>query len=101
MVRHAAAHRHLHKKKPKTPFDYLVYFFMVATPLFELPQAISIYQNKNAESVSVYTWVFFFIASIVWAFYALRNKLFPLVITYVLYIIIEGGIVVGIFLYNS
>ncbi|HSX17229.1 MAG TPA: PQ-loop domain-containing transporter [Patescibacteria group bacterium] len=100
MVRHAAAHKHLNKKKPKGPFDYLVYFFMIATPLFELPQAISIYQNQSAESVSVYTWGFFFIASIVWAIYAARNKLYPLVVTYCMYIFTEGIILVGILLYG-
>jgi uncharacterized protein with PQ loop repeat len=100
MVRHAAAHRHLHKKKPKTPFDFVVYFFMVATPMFEVPQAVTIFQHKSAESVSVYTWVFFFVASIVWAVYALRNKLFPLVFMYSLYIISEGFIVAGIILYS-
>ena len=100
MARHAAAHTQLHKKKPKTPFDYVVYFFVVATPLFEVPQAIAIFHNKSAASVSAFTWGFFFIASIVWAVYALRNKLYPLFITSGLYIITEGMVIAGIILYR-
>lgn len=39
MVRHGHGHWHLHRKPRKDWFDYLLYAFMVATPLFELPQA--------------------------------------------------------------
>jgi uncharacterized protein with PQ loop repeat len=100
MVRHATAHKYVQQKKKKEPFDYLVYFFMVATPLFEVPQAIQIFSNKSAENVSVATWMFFFVASFVWAIYAYKNRLFPLVVTYSLYIIIEGTIVTGIIFYS-
>jgi uncharacterized protein with PQ loop repeat len=100
MVRHAAAHKHLHKKQPKTTFDYILYFFMIATPLFEIPQAISIYTTHSAENVSLSTWAFFFISGLAWAAYAIRNKLMPLLVTYCMYIVIEGVIVAGILIYS-
>ena len=100
MVRHAAAHKHVHQKKKKKPFDYVVYFFTVATPLFELPQLISIFHNKNATSVSAATWIFFLIASVVFAIYTLRERIIPLFVAYTLYTIIEAGIVVGIVMYS-
>jgi len=100
MVRHATAHKHLQKKKQKTPFDILVYIFMVVTPLFEVPQAIAIYSARSAENVSVITWLFFFLSGIVWAVYALRNRLYPLVFMYCLYIITDGFIMAGIILYS-
>lgn len=78
----------------------MVYFFMVATPLFEIPQAYTIYTSKSAASVSLLTWGFFFAASFVWATYAIREKLVPILITSVLYLIIEAAVVVGILLYN-
>jgi uncharacterized protein with PQ loop repeat len=96
MARHAAAQKYLHKKKPREAFDYLMYFFMVATPLFELPQALAIYRSHSAQNVSIYTWSFFCMSSTVWAIYSLRNKLYPFVITYTMYAFIEGVIVVGI-----
>ncbi len=97
MVHHKKVLRH---KKNKTPFDYVMYFFMVATPLFELPQAISVYSTQNAHGVSVWTWAFFAASSLVWLTYSIRNGLFPLIVTYSMYILIETGIVVGIILYS-
>lgn len=99
MVRHGHGYKHLHQKKKKDVFDYLVYFFMVATPLFELPQVWDIYSNKSAQDVSLITWGFFFVANIAWIVYAVRNKLLPLLIAYSLYLVTEGLIVVGILLY--
>lgn len=100
MVRHAHAHRHLHRKKPKDWFDYLLYTFMIATPLFELPQAWAIYSTQSAQDVSLTTWGFFVISNLAWGAYAIRNKLTPLIVTYSLYMIIELSIVMGIILYN-
>lgn len=92
-------HHHSAKKSKKSAHDYLVYFFMVATPLFELPQAYTIYKNQDASGVSIWTWGFFLAASVVWFSYGWRNKLMPLLVTYSLYFIIEAVIVVGIIKY--
>ncbi len=93
-------HHALHKKKHKDSFDYVVYFFMVATPLFELPQAISIYTSQNASGVAIWTWLFFCLADIVWFSYALRRKMFPLLFMYSAYFVIELSIVIGVLLYS-
>ncbi|MGH7196409.1 MAG: PQ-loop domain-containing transporter [Candidatus Saccharimonadales bacterium] len=99
MVRHHHTHL-IHKKKRKDLFDTLVYFFTVATPLFELPQAIAIYSSKSAEHVSVYTWAFFLVADVVWLGYAFRHKIKPLMVMYVFYLVVETSIVAGILLYS-
>lgn len=102
MVQHSHV-RHLHKKKQKTaakePFDYVVYFFMIATPLFELPQAYIIHSTQTAQNISPYTWGFFFIGSIVWLTYSIRNKLKPLIVMYSGYLVVEASIVAGIIMY--
>lgn len=92
--------RHLHPKKHKEPFDYLVYFFVVATPLFELPQSWAIHSSKSAENVSVITWLFFFISSFVWLVYAIKHKLKPLIVMYCIYILVDASIVIGIIMYS-
>lgn len=81
-------------------FDYIVYFFTVVTPLFELPQAYTIYANKSAEDVSLLTWGFFLIDNLVWIVYAIKRKVIPLLVTTILYLIFEVVIVVGIILYS-
>jgi len=100
MARHTAGHKHLHRKSKKTAFDYVVYFFMIATPLFELPQAWNIYTHRSAGAVSISTWGFFALASVVWATYAIREKLLPVFVTSALYVVIELTIVVGIIRYS-
>ena len=100
MVRHTAAHKHFHKKPKKGLFDYTIYFFVIATPLFEIPQAFTIFHTKTADGVSLSTWGFFCIASTVWAVYALREKLVPVFITSILYLVIESTIVAGILYYR-
>src|SRR5262245_3431452 len=99
MVRHAGAHKHLHQKPKKGPFDYLVYFFMVATPWLEVPQAMAIFSKHDAANVSLTTWGFFSVASLVWAVYAIREKLLPIFVSSALYLVIEASIVAGIVIY--
>ena len=104
MARHGAKHRHLLKKKtkkePKEALDYIVYFFGIATPLFEIPQAVQIFTTKSAESVSLWTWGFFLIDNLVWIVYAIRHRLWPLLVTSILYEVVEGAIVVGVLIYR-
>lgn len=99
MVQHHRVQQ-LHKKKHKEAFDYMVYFFMVATPLFEVPQAYAIHSSRNAENVSLYTWGFFFMSSIVWLAYSIKNKLKPLIVMYWMYLIVEATVVTGIIMYS-
>jgi uncharacterized protein with PQ loop repeat len=88
------------QKKQRDQFKFIIYFFTVATPLFEIPQAITIYTHHNAQNVSIWTWSFFLIDNVVWIIYGLRCKTKPLVITSILYLIIEMMIVAGIVRYS-
>lgn len=99
MPNHTRGHHYFRRKNKKDGFDYIVYFFMIATPMFELPQLYNIYATKNSIGVSLWTWGFFLLSSIVWSIYALRNKLFPIIASNVLYFAIEVAIVAGIFIY--
>jgi len=73
---------------------------MVATPLFELPQAWKIYAMQSAGDVSLSTWGFFVLSNLAWIAYAIRNKLKLLIFIYSLYMVIEIAIVIGIILYS-
>jgi uncharacterized protein with PQ loop repeat len=88
------------KKKQKTALDYVLYFFVFTTPLFEIPQAYIIYARQDASDVSILTWGYFAVSSVAWLIYGIRQHLVPIVIAYSLYLIIETSIVIGILLYN-
>lgn len=88
-------------KDKKDLLDYLLYFFVFATPLFEIPQAIKIYSNKSAHDISIITWGFFLISNIVWLIWGIRRKLLPVILTYSLYMLVELAIVIGIIIYSK
>ena len=92
--------RHGLTYKPRDPFDVVIYFFTFATPLFEIPQIAQIYISHNAQSVSIWTWSFFVLSNIVWIIYGVRNILLPVILTSVLYAVVDIAIVVGIVLYS-
>lgn len=73
---------------------------MVATPLFELTQAYAIYSSKSAENVSVLTWGFFFMSSIVMLTYSIKKKLMPLIVMYSMYMVVEASVLIGIIIYS-
>jgi uncharacterized protein with PQ loop repeat len=73
---------------------------MVATPLAEVPQAYNIYHLQSAREVSLITWTFFAMSSIVWLTYAIKYKITPLAIASSLYLVVEASVVVGVLIYR-
>lgn len=106
MTKHHAHHYHkqktyaaIKKKKGNDAVDYFVYFFMFISPLFEVPQAVTIYTQKSADQVSFATWTLFFLASIAWLIYGIRHKLKLIIAVQIAYMVIEGFVVIGLILY--
>jgi len=99
-LEHVAPKTHHKQKKKREPFDYVIYFFTIATPLSEIPQAITIYVHHAARDVSIWTWGFFLLDNVVWIIYGLRCKLKPVFITSLLYLVVELAIVVGVIHYS-
>jgi len=99
MVRHTHAHRHLAKTKKLSGFDKFIYVFALTTPLFELPQFISIISARSAENVSIITWGYLAVSSLAWLIYGIHKKMKPLIISYVLYVIVEFSVVAAILVF--
>lgn len=91
---------HLTKKNKKALVDYITYFFVFTTPLFELPQALTIYLNQSATDVSLTTWGYFLLSNAAWLIYGAYHKLKPILIIYSLYMLVEVAIVIGILMYR-
>jgi uncharacterized protein with PQ loop repeat len=88
------------KKQEKKIGDSIVFFFALTTPLFEIPQAVEIYQNHSAKNVSTLTWVYFLLDNIVWLVYGFKRKSKPIILTYSLYTVVELIVVSGIIAYH-
>lgn len=96
MVRHAHAHRHLLKNKKRSKFDNFIYIFAFTTPLFEIPQLVSIVAARSAENVSLVTWAYLAISSLAWLIYGINKRMKPLIVSYILYVVVEFSVVASI-----
>lgn len=96
MVRHAHAHKHLMKNKKRSKFDYFIYIFAFTTPFFEIPQLVSIVTAHSAANVSLVTWAYLAISSLAWLIYGIKMKMKPLIVSYILYVLVETSVVVSI-----
>jgi len=88
------------KKQKTSTLDKLTYVAGIALPLFTIPQAISIYSNKNVSGVSLLTWLFYLFSSAMFAVFGIIHREKLLIVTYVPFVIVEAVIVVGLVLYK-
>ena len=80
--------------------DRWIYFFAVVTPVFELSQALKIFNEKSSTDVSLITWVYFLVDNIVWLFYGYYYKQKPILVMYSLYTISELIVIILILYYR-
>lgn len=81
--------------------DSLMMIAAVVHPLSALPQVITIYVTRQAEGVSLITWISFMLLGVLYLYYAYLHKLKPLIVTQVIWFAIDLLVVVGVLLYGS
>ena len=67
----------------------------IAEPLMTVPQILQIYVSHNT-GVSLATWTLYLIASLVWLVYGVKTRNKPIIITDILWIIMEAAVIVGV-----
>ncbi len=70
--------------------------FTFTTPLFEIPQLIDILVAGSAQNVSLITWGYLALSSLAWLIYGIMKKMKPLIISYILYVLVEFSLVAAI-----
>ena len=73
----------------------LIYFAAYVQPFVTLPQVYDIWISHKADA-SLATWAAYLGFSVIWFAYALKINDKPLIITYILWLIFETLIVVGL-----
>jgi uncharacterized protein with PQ loop repeat len=105
---------HLHKRKNifenlepyphplrwKRFLDKSIYFIAVASPLMTLPQLIKIWIEQTATGVSAITWFAYLVSSMFWLTYGIAHKEKPIIITNILWIILDIAVIIGILIYG-
>ena len=89
-----------HTNKWKRVMDKAVYVAGVLGPLMTIPQVSKIWIDKNATGVSLASWVGYTATASVWLIYGLMHKEKPIIVTYILWVILEILVVIGVLIYG-
>jgi uncharacterized protein with PQ loop repeat len=101
-------HYHLRKriaeKRPVSRFgrvlDHVIYAVGVIGPLMTVPQILEIWVRHNAAGVSPITWGSFVFTNCFWLSYGIVHRERPIIMTYCLWIVVNGLVVTGTLLYR-
>lgn len=93
-------HKYQFDKKTTTTIDRLMGVAAVLQPMMAIPQIIKIYASKSATDVSLWTWVLLMSIGMIFFAYAIVHRIRPLIVTQLLWTIIDLIIIVGILLYS-
>jgi uncharacterized protein with PQ loop repeat len=80
--------------------DTLVNIAAVIHPLSALPQVYTIYVSQNVAGVSLWTWLGFMIIGFIFLAYGLAHRLKPIIVTQILWFIVDAMIIIGVLLYQ-
>lgn len=72
----------------------------VIHPLTALPQVYDIYTSHNVAGISLWTWIGFVVIGFVFLAYGITHRLKPIVLTQVLWFIVDLTVITGILLYR-
>lgn len=84
----------------KISLDKLAYFTGLLMPIITLPQLFEVIIQHKTQGVSLVSWSFYMLGSLLFAYYGLRRKIKVMAITYIPSAIIQSVIVIGLIIYR-
>ncbi len=75
--------------------------FGIVSALGLIPQVIKIYKNKSAQDISILSYSFFFIGTIIWFLYGLELKNIAILLGNALGGIFNLTVIIGCLLYGN
>lgn len=95
---------HLVKKKKtifkrEAAFDRVVLLVSVLYPLTAIPQLVGILRG-NIDGVSIVSWTGFLVCAAIFFVYGLRHKVWPMILSNMLWVVVDGLVVTGIALHR-
>ena len=94
------------KHRPARPLqrriiDFIIVPVAAIQPLSSVPQIITVYSRHDASSISLSSWALYEVFNLLWLWYGLAEKQKAVVISAVMFFILEGLVLVGGFLYGG
>ena len=103
-LRHKFERRHKKNKTKQTGYiiflDKLTFVVGVIGPFTVLPQIYTIYTTKTAVGVSLLTWTLIFVVTFPWILYGVAHKDKSIIVSFILWEIMNLSVVVGVLLYK-
>jgi MtN3 and saliva related transmembrane protein len=107
-------HHHLHLRKRlherlepfphpdalKRGLDKVMFFIAIAGPLATLPQVYQVFMTKDAKGLSLITWLVWTALSCLWALYGYLHKEVPILVSNIIYIVLQSAVVIAIIMYS-
>ena len=81
--------------------DKIILVAAVIQPLGTIPQIIDVFAKHNATSISISSWLLYLLFDLLWFWYGLAEKQKAIIVSAFLFVILEGLVVVGAFLYGG
>lgn len=97
---HVKHEQYPHQNKWVNLMDKLIYLVGVIGPIMTVPQLYEVWSKKAANSLSLVTWASWTVLSCFWLVYAIMHKSWPLIISEILWVIVEAGVLAGIIIYR-
>ena len=86
------------KQQSHSSLERLMVLVAVAEPLMTIPQIYELYSPHGNGGVSAVTWLLYLFASIMWLLYGIKRQNRPLIISGILWVVVESLVVVGVFI---
>ncbi len=90
-----------HPKALTRFLDRTMVFIATAGPIATLPQVFDVFYTKSVAGLSLTTWSLWTILSVVWLMYGILHKEPPIIVSNILYIILQGLVVAAIVIYGG
>lgn len=98
-------HHHLKRKESnnslKKKFDVMAYIVSIIGPVMTLPQIFIIWENRDAEGVSLISWSTYFATSLFFVLYGYIHKEKIIIFTNILWVVVNGLVVLGVLFFNN
>ncbi|HET9850527.1 MAG TPA: hypothetical protein VFP35_02810 [Candidatus Saccharimonadales bacterium] len=84
-----------HTTAPNKQLERLILIVAIVEPLTTIPQILQIYVSRSTGS-SIVTWALYLAASVVWLVYGIKTRNLPIIVTDILWVLVEAMVVVGL-----
>jgi uncharacterized protein with PQ loop repeat len=104
-LRYKGEHKNSELDRPRTKYliflDKLTLIVGIVGPFTVLPQIYTIFSTKTASGVSFLSWLLIFIVTFPWILYGIAHKDKNIIICFILWEIVNLGVIVGVALYGK